>query len=155
MCKGATMRSVSGGFSVDSRASVTVLLASPLEEDHSSLRGILRRSRWRLFGTGTYDEALALIRRHAVPVVICERTLPDGDWKTLLAAMANMPHRPQLIVSSRLADHHLWADVLSLGGYDLLMTPFDAAEVSRVVFLAWHSTRRGAAHSAAAPATAA
>jgi hypothetical protein len=66
-----------------------------------------------------------------------------------------MPQRPQIIVTSRLADHHLWADVLSLGGYDVLMTPFDAGEVSRVVFLAWFSSRRGQTHGAVAPATAA
>ena len=143
------------GSSLDSWTPVSVLLASPLEEDHSSLREILTRSRWTLFETRTCQEALALIKRHGVPIVICERTLPDGDWTTLLGATVDMPQRPQLIVTSRLADHHLWADVLSLGGYDVLMSPFDAAEVARVVLLAWFSSRRGQTHRAAAPATAA
>jgi DNA-binding NtrC family response regulator len=143
------------GSSLDTWAPVSVLLASPLDEDHASLREILTRSRWRLFETRTCHEALALIQRHGVPIVICERTLPDGDWRTLLGATVDMPQRPQIIVTSRLADHHLWADVLSLGGYDVLMTPFDAGEVSRVVFLAWFSSRRGQTHGAVAPATAA
>ena len=143
------------GSSLDSSTPVSVLLASPLEEDHASLREILTQSRRKLFETGTCQEARGLTRRNGVPVVICERTLPDGDWRTLLEATADMPKRPQLIVSSRRADHHLWADVLSLGGYDVLTTPFDAAEVSRVVFLAWYSNRRGQTRGASASATAA
>jgi hypothetical protein len=35
-----------------------------------------------------------------------------------------MPIPPQLIVADRLARDGLWAEVLNLGCYDLLMTPF-------------------------------
>ena len=37
---------------------------------------------------------------------------------------------PRFVVSSRLADDHVWAEVLNLGGYDVLCTPFEAREVS-------------------------
>jgi len=143
------------GNSLDSRASVSVLLASPVEEDHSSLREILARSPWRLIETRTCQGALTLIKRHGVTVVICEKTLPDGNWRTLLGATADMPQRPQIIVTSRLADHHLWVDVLELGGYDLLMTPFDPTEVSRVVSMALFSSRRAHTQRAASSGTAA
>jgi hypothetical protein len=46
--------------------------------------------------------------------------------------MASLSAPPKLIVSSRLADHRLWAEVLNLGGFDLLMTPFENEEVLRV-----------------------
>jgi len=36
---------------------------------------------------------------------------------------------PPLIVAHRLADEYLWAEVLNLGGYDLLATPFDQKQV--------------------------
>jgi len=101
------------GSSTDTRAPVSVLSASRLEEDHASLRGILTRSRWELFETGTGQKALGLIRRRSDSMVICERTLPDADWTTLLGATVDMPQRPQFIVTSRVADHRLWADVLS------------------------------------------
>ncbi len=52
--------------------------------------------------------------------------------------------RPNLIVTSRLADEGLWAEVLNLGGYDVLAQPFDAEEVYRVVFLAWDEWKRRA-----------
>ena len=48
----------------------------------------------------------------------------------------NQSARPPVIVSSLTADERLWAEVLDLGGYDLLMTPFDATEIQNVVCMA-------------------
>jgi FixJ family two-component response regulator len=41
-----------------------------------------------------------------------------------------------VIVTSRLADDCLWAEVLNLGSYDLLMKPFDGEETVRVLAMA-------------------
>jgi DNA-binding response OmpR family regulator len=72
--------------------------------------------------------------------VLSECVLPEGKtWKDLLRAVEALRNPPPLIVTSRLADECLWAEVLNLGGYDLLMKPFDATEVFRVVSLAWLS----------------
>ena len=43
---------------------------------------------------------------------------------------------PMFIVTSRLADDALWAEVLNVGGYDLLLKPFRAEEVIRMVHVA-------------------
>jgi hypothetical protein len=67
--------------------------------------------------------------------VICERSLPDGEWKDLLGKT------PRLIVTSYAADESLWAEVLNLGGYDVLAQPFDEQEVRRVVALAGGSPK--------------
>jgi DNA-binding response OmpR family regulator len=40
-------------------------------------------------------------------------------------------------VTSRLADDRLWAEVLNIGGYDVLAKPFVPAEVFRTISLAW------------------
>jgi DNA-binding NtrC family response regulator len=66
-------------------------------------------------------------------LVICDHRLPDGGWKSVLAALDSMEDRPVLIVSSRLADERLWAEVLNLGAFDLLLgSPFVPEEVLRV-----------------------
>jgi DNA-binding response OmpR family regulator len=48
-----------------------------------------------------------------------------------------MQHAPLLIVTSRSADDALWAEVLNLGGYNVLAKPFDSREVFHVVANAW------------------
>ena len=125
--------------------SVSVLLISALPEDHDSLQEIFYRSNWILRRVSTCREALLDAWEYDTPVVICERDLPDGDWKLVLSKFDRLPLRPNLIVTSRLADDNLWAEVFNLGGYDVLAQPFGSDEVFRVVFLAWEQNRRAQA----------
>lgn len=70
-------------------------------------------------------------------IVVCERDLADCDWKVVLEVTASRPNPPPVIVTSRLADEYLWAEVLNLGGFDVLAKPLDKEEVSRVLNFAW------------------
>ena len=51
-----------------------------------------------------------------------------------------------MIVADRLADERLWAEVLSLGAYDLVPKPFETKEILRVLSTAWRRGRRSAAY---------
>ena len=130
-----------------SNLAVNALAVSPLEADFNSLRNILARSNWILNRASNCREAIAVLQRRSIAVVLCERDLPDGNWKTMLEATGALPVPPRLIVASRSADDHLWMEVLRAGGYDLLPVPFEASEVFRVVSLAaqsWHRRLRPA-----------
>lgn len=128
---------VATGESAQPANAVTVLLVSPCEEDQIELRHIFSHSNWRLRSVRTRGKGLELVRRDAIGVVICERDLPDGSWKDVLDEAATLPRPPLVIVASRLADGLLWAEVLNLGGYDVLLKPFDQKEVVWSVSLAW------------------
>ena len=78
---------------------------------------------------------------------MCEETLPDGDWKGMLRELAKFRERPELIVTSRVADDSLWAEVLNLGGCDVLAKPFDAKEVVWAVSMAWNDWKIRARHT--------
>ena len=78
-----------------------------------------------------------LLRCNPVRVVMTERDLPLGNWKDVLAAIQQLPQIPMLIVTARLADEYLWAEVLNLGGYDVLSQPFQVAELLWVFGNAW------------------
>jgi DNA-binding response OmpR family regulator len=116
---------------------VTALLVSPFESDHTVLNLVFSASNWKLQSVHDSEAARFLMSQETIPVVICN--LRNCDWKALLEAGAQLPHPPKLIVSSRLMDEHTWAEVLNLGGHDVLATPFDAREVFRSVSMAWHS----------------
>ena len=104
-----------------------MLLVFATAEAGDALTGILRKDRWAVQPAQSAEEALDHLSRHTTPIVICESSLPDGDWRDLL------DKAPRLIVTARDADDALWAEVLNLGGYDVLAQPFDEGEVSRVV----------------------
>lgn len=116
---------------------VTVLSVSASEADHHALGHVFRHTKWTLLESRGCLEALALLRRGPVPVVICDCSLPDGHWTDIIKMIAELPAPPLVIVSSRLADDRLWAEVMGSGGYDVLEKPFNHAELVRVVSLAW------------------
>jgi len=121
-----------------------VLFIGSSTHEHEALRQILTDSPWKLQGAFTAGDGLGLLRtaRRDIFVVICEHRLPDGDWKDVLAALDEMPQRPALIVTSRLADERLWAEVISLGAFDLLLgSPFRPEEVLRATDSAWRASR--------------
>jgi response regulator RpfG family c-di-GMP phosphodiesterase len=116
---------------------VTVLAVSPHDEDHIFLAHLFSHSNWKIHRADSCSQAIAVLRGNTIPVVICESEMPDNTWKGVLEELGHLPEAPLLIVTSRLADEHLWAEVLNLGGYDVLMKPFDRLEVLRVISLAW------------------
>jgi DNA-binding response OmpR family regulator len=116
---------------------VTVLAVSNCEEDRRSLRNIFQHSNWVMHEAACCRDARTILGKYSCAVVLCERHLPDGDWKQVLRMLESMEHPPLLVVTSHLADEVLWAEVLNLGGYDLLPKPFDQNEVVRTVSVAW------------------
>ncbi len=129
---------------------VTVLAISPNQEDHQFLANIFSHTNWQLRSAHTWKDALAMLNRQRIPILVCESELLDATWREVLAELNHLPERPVLIVASRLADEAFWAEVLNLGAYDVLMKPFDATEVFRVVSLAWLSWRNERERVAAA-----
>ena len=118
---------------------VATLFVSASVAEHAALNRIFSRSNWKLHSAYTSHEALAILGRDIIPVVICQQDLPDGNWKLLLERTKALPAAPRFIVSTRDVNEHLWGDVLQRGGYDLLAMPWDSREVLKVIALAWRS----------------
>ena len=116
---------------------IVLLAVAVAPEDLANLRFISGEAGWKLHEAASNQESLAALDEHHISVVIAERDLPGGDWRDLLESLRFRQHPPYLIVASRQADVHLWAEVLNLGGYDVLATPFQAGEVIRAVRLGW------------------
>lgn len=117
----------------ETRARFSVLSVSPMPEDHLMLRHVLDGALWQVSAVATLRGAIERLRASAVSVVVCESVLEDGTWKDILEHNQACSYAPPLIVTSRLADEYLWAEVLNLGGYDVLPKPFNDREVRHVL----------------------
>lgn len=119
----------------------TILAVLPVGEDRRALEETLEGAGCRLQFVRSLQEVQAALGECAVAVVISDTGLPGGHgWKDVLAVLQLLPCPPPLIVADRLADERLWAEVLNLGGYDLLTKPLQPAELRHTVRMA----RRGA-----------
>ncbi len=131
---------------------VTAIVVSPHEGDRAALREIFLDARWTLHEVECFRDALLAVRRRPVQLVVCERELRDGSWRDLLDVLKLLPGTPPLIVTCRLADEYLWAEVLNEGGFDVLAQPFDREEVVRVMSAASRRMQNEVAGLSARPA---
>jgi DNA-binding response OmpR family regulator len=121
---------------------VSALLVGAFESDRHLIRKIFHESGWRLFEAQNRHRAMDYLDRVPLQVVLAESRTPGWDWKHILSDLRRMLHPPQLVVTSRLADDHLWAEVLNVGGYDVLAQPLDRDEVERVLVSASRNFQR-------------
>jgi DNA-binding response OmpR family regulator len=113
--------------------SVSALTVGASEGDLGKLERIFDECGWTLGRVRTRSEARDFMNSTPVRVVISERELPEGGWREMLDDLMQRSDPPSLLVTSRLADDSLWAEVLNMGGYDVLAQPLDSEEVLRVV----------------------
>lgn len=113
-----------------------VLLVSTDPSDYAMLSHILDGDQWTVRRTPSCRQAAISIHELPPAVVICQTRLPDGSWRSLLRDVLETDVPPRLIVLSRVVDDALWAEVLNLGGYDVLPRPLDPKEVSYVISMA-------------------
>ena len=112
---------------------VSALFVGGTEDERSLVREVFRECGWRLFEAPDRQRATQCLRRHPVHVVIAKSNLPDGSWREMLGHLRCLVCPPLLIVTSHTADEQLWAEVLNIGGYDVLAQPFEREEMVRVI----------------------
>ena len=112
---------------------VSALAVGEFEKDRQILHDVFQKYGWRLLEAGDRCDALRLLEQNPIHVVIAQSELPNWGWKKILSDLRRLALPPQLIVTSRTADDYLWAEVLNIGGYDVLPQPLERDEVERVV----------------------
>ncbi|HTP88011.1 MAG TPA: response regulator [Bryobacteraceae bacterium] len=114
---------------------ITLLAIDPHKDDCQTLLSILGDGDWNIRGASSLREATTLMNESVPDLILCERELPDGSWKDVFCMLAGR-RRPPVVVVSRKADERLWAEVLNLGGFDMLLKPYDGAELRRMIHYA-------------------
>jgi DNA-binding NtrC family response regulator len=112
-----------------------IVFVSASAEDARAFREILDNTRRLVVNIPDLTGAQAVIDKFHPRLVVCDTEIEGrGSWRDLLEGQNATP-RFALIVVSRLADEALWAEVLNLGGSDVLEIPFAVEEVNRVLGL--------------------
>ena len=112
---------------------VSALMVGEYENDRMLVHDLFHKLRWRLFEARDRRRAMDCLIRHPVQVVLAEGGEGPWNWRRILRDLRKLRRPPQLIVTSRTAEPALWAEVLNIGGFDVLARPFEAEEVERVV----------------------
>ncbi len=124
--------------------STATLVIAPPGSEFAVIENIFADCGWPMLATSSIQEGIRCIHENSPQLVICDERMEDGDWRAILDVTIKERYPPYLIVTSRLADDRLWAEVLNRGGYDLLAKPYEPSEVIRVVGTAWSHLARAA-----------
>jgi PleD family two-component response regulator len=129
--------------------SLSALLVGEYKNDRLLIHNVFKRFGWRLFEAPDRQHAMKCLERNPVEVVIAESNLPNWNWKRVLNDLRKFAKPPQLIVTSRTADESLWAEVLNIGGYDVMSQPLEEYEFERVIASAHRHFQYSAVRTAA------
>ncbi len=126
------------------RPQIPLLFVSPSRRDYAALRGILKKPEFCLFRARNVQQAMAVLRKVKITVIIAEYSLQGCCWRDIWMALPGVaePPLPRLIVAANRADERLWNEVVHLGAYDALAKPFESEEVVSVVTDAWDHWHR-------------
>jgi DNA-binding NtrC family response regulator len=109
--------------------STPLLLISHQESDRKTLESMLSETRWKLWSTGSFAAALERLKATRIPIVLCDRDLPQTDWHQLLAAVLSLPSPASVILLSSDGDSSLWRSVIEHGGFDVLTRPLRKSDL--------------------------
>lgn len=111
-----------------------ILFISGHRDDARNLSQMLESLPLVLDYVGSLHHARTRLQQGDYDVILTEATLPDGSWMDVLHLARESPRELEIIVTDPQADARLWAEVLNLGGYDLLTQPFYQPEVRRILY---------------------
>jgi DNA-binding response OmpR family regulator len=117
-------------------ARAEILLCTKDPRDRDLFESLAGGAAWRIHHAPEFADAVSTLARRAISAVVCDADQGGELWRRLLSVTDGGASRPRVIVLSRLPHERLWAEVLNLGAYDLLMKPLDPAEARRVLMMA-------------------
>jgi DNA-binding NtrC family response regulator len=118
-------------------AQVTVVCLVADHNDRRLLANLSFDNGWIMHFVDSSAEAQAASAKLGVPVILYDRDLPSGDWRDIVSLLASSSCPTCVILISRVADDHLWEEVIRRGGYEVLSKPLRPEEVVRMIKLAW------------------
>ncbi len=112
---------------------IVALLVHAEEPCFQVLKSILQEQGIETRLARSCAEASASFLQQGLPqLVFTDAGLCDGTWADVLS-LVSAPDSAELIVVSRVLDHHLYLDVIESGAFDFMVPPFEPEDVAFIV----------------------
>ena len=102
-------------------------------EDYQAASRYLDAAHVGLRRASSLEQADLLLADGDSRVLLAETAFPGGTWQDALAFKRRRHPEAALVVAAEYADERLWLDVLDQGAYDLILKPFVAEELLRIL----------------------
>ena len=102
-------------------------------QDYQAAARHLDAAHVRLLRAASLEEADLRLADEDTRVLLTEAAFPGGTWQDAMILKTTRHPDAVLVVTAESADERLWLDVLDQGAYDLILKPFFADELLRVL----------------------
>jgi DNA-binding NtrC family response regulator len=106
-----------------------ILVVSSESEGRRALTAILNREGWDTICASRVSECQEVLARLNISLVFCDRRLPDGAYRDVLAITRSLSRKVRLVVTSRLADWDEYLEALRHGAFELIVSPCQPSDV--------------------------
>lgn len=114
------------------RRQATVLV---VDDEYGVLQSfkLILKNEHQVLLAATGKEALELITKNTIDVVLLDILLPDGNGLELLERIKEMDSKPEIVMVTAVRDVQTAVRAIKLGAYDYILKPFDVDDVLKVV----------------------
>ncbi len=91
---------------------------------------------------GKIADAKALMARQGFSTVLCEDTLPDGDFRSAISEMRRLACSAPVIVVSERQDWDFYLTTVGAGAFEYVAFPPEPGELERVLWAAVSEWKR-------------
>ena len=109
-----------------------VYLATSAREAEQ-VSSLVESERIRIYHAAGLEDAASKLKLTRSRVLLSNTNFRGGDWRDALELSQHVRPQAALVVASHLADDQLWLGVLERGAYDLIVKPFQAEDLCRVL----------------------
>jgi DNA-binding NtrC family response regulator len=102
-------------------------------EDYRLASRLVDSANVRLHRADSLKQADLLLAGGDARVLLTETKFPGGTWRDALEMGAGRYRNVAVVVAATLAGEAFWLDVLEQGAYDLILKPFVAEELLRIL----------------------
>ena len=115
---------------------VRALVVGPNIEVRRALLRTLEALSRDVIVCSTQTQAEEVLSRQTVDVVFCDEHLPDGSYDQLIHSN-HWDHRtPRVVVTTRIGEWELYFEAVTKGAFDVIRSPWYAADVEMAVIRA-------------------
>ncbi len=110
-----------------------ILVVDDDKNARAVLRDILIANAYDVMEAGDGQEALGIVHRDSVDLIITDRSMPGLDGLALLRALREEKRGLPVLMISAYGEERLWAEAIGLGAKDYILKPFDPDSVLKEV----------------------
>lgn len=115
------------------KSSITILVVDDEEMMRALLEKILVREGYRILTAGDGYEALEMLRKEKVDIVISDMKMPNMTGFELLSQVKKQNPDTAVIIMTAYGDTYTVKDALLLGADEYITKPFKSYEISLIV----------------------